>query len=1185
MSGSKDGNQQPSQTPPGGSGGGSSPQPEIDPKAKLWVEGFIGSAVDSDKAVEVQQKRNRIIGVATLEIDLSPEALGGMKFDMLIKKDKDFRAKALALFGKQETMTTLTGTGDAMNEFDTHHDLGSVEPVAPETLNKAQKSLEKVAKASQQMTAEMMTLYAEEFGVDPADFDRLADELETLKKKRADEKRRKIPGSEGPSKTSQEKTPGKTPGQTGSGDEGDGKDWEKLAEKFEALRAKVDKEVRSEVWGPLVRQGLIPENFVPDRHSEVALTFDSASKLYQERLQAFTELQEDNAGALAKLGFGKDVTDKVMNFSQALIKAVPGSELYKDQIDTAFTCIEVINNTGFDVAGAILRKDEALGIAGIVSTGISNILGGIDGVPKDIAGYVTDGMQLALSGGKVVQAIMDGKPDAIWTAVGNAINQSLAVATTATGNDVVAAVGKDVASLIKASNNVPAVIKAMQAQPLDETAIQKALLGVMQDCIEQIGEKIGEVVQAETVSGNVSEQDGKLAQDVITDGTSMINALITVAISEDKAQAIVDGVGSLANRCFTNYMGGDYGATIGTAIENGLGSGSAFIKAVVAKKPTEALTALGDMLTAGLTGAAKAKGVPSEVATILSTTSDSITEAMAGMKGAADLKKAIETGNEQDMQTALQTLMKSVVTPVVQQITGDDSTDDSGDDSTDDSSEDGATEDQALTKAALKQKEAAEQKLRTIIENARKVIEDNKAPAEKVEKAKKDRDQAVKTLLEQKAAEEEVLADSEAFSKLLNPDDTEANEDDAEDTRSIEAMIATIQKDRMILKMVDTLSGMAIEVAAKFFPPASAAMDFKTFSIEAAKTVAHLRQLAVWMRNAQEARNAVTVQVHTMLNRVGLESDQACEHAARATVALVSAIGNVLTTVGAHAAPIGAAMVATAKIAGSALEIALTIKSEDEMRQAWAMYQKAMRNPKDRKNVRMALQKNATLAKYGLVWGALKDGNPIAKKALKRCGLTDAIIAKETANENKVVEFLEVLFDEDPVVLKCVPDMDGWDFKPPKPTLHMRTWIAFLQLAQSKGKLAANSGGAVTAAFAPLEQCRDHYATARQEIDTLKQEIADLNSNTVQVQDSVVLDKAAKKNVARANKVLKDKQAALEKALQGIIDACKAYRPLTTENAPHEKVTIYTEAMGALAIVELRELKGATVAIELDKAA
>lgn len=105
-----------------------------------------------------------------------------------------------------------------------------------------------------------------------------------------------------------------------------------------------------------------------------------------------------------------------------------------------------------------------------------------------------------------------------------------------------------------------------------------------------------------------------------------------------------------------------------------------------------------------------------------------------------------------------------------------------------------------------------------------------------------------------------------------------------------------------------------------------------------------------------------------------------------------------------------------------------------------------MLDPDNRKKVRAALRSNATLAKYALAWAATEARDPLAREAMRKCGLSDAVLADEDTNAQAVVEYLETLYDKDPVVLKASPVPSRW--WPGKPELSARSWIKFLAAAE-----------------------------------------------------------------------------------------------------------------------------------------
>ncbi|MGC5198219.1 hypothetical protein [Aphanothece microscopica] len=82
--------------------------------------------------------------------------------------------------------------------------------------------------------------------------------------------------------------------------------FERIKEMERAMRSELDKngepvftdaDIRRELWTPLVRSGLIPENMVPNEFSEQAIAFKGAKDLYEDKLQehtASTSAEQEN---------------------------------------------------------------------------------------------------------------------------------------------------------------------------------------------------------------------------------------------------------------------------------------------------------------------------------------------------------------------------------------------------------------------------------------------------------------------------------------------------------------------------------------------------------------------------------------------------------------------------------------------------------------------------------------------------------------------------------------------------------------------------------------------------------------------------------------------------------------------------------------------------------------------------
>jgi hypothetical protein len=206
--------------------------------------------------------------------------------------------------------------------------------------------------------------------------------------------------------------------------------------------------------------------------------------------------------------------------------------------------------------------------------------------------------------------------------------------------------------------------------------------------------------------------------------------------------------------------------------------------------------------------------------------------------------------------------------------------------------------------------------------------------------------------------------------------------------------------------------------------------------------------------------------------------------------------------------------------------------SKREMEGAWKAYVAALENPDNRKLQREALRKNATLAKYAVAWAATEGHDRMAQNAMTQCGLTPQVLEHEDTNAHKVVEYLETLFDTDPVVLKSSPNRPDW--WPGPPELASRTWTKFLAAAAGTDP--------------PLDK-RDAVPITRALV-------------------------AAETKLAEAEKTPDSKPAvtAAGEALMRLIEMTGSYTPVDTEGAIHKSTQTYVEAIAALAEQKRRHL-------------
>ena len=203
-------------------------------------------------------------------------------------------------------------------------------------------------------------------------------------------------------------------------------------------------------------------------------------------------------------------------------------------------------------------------------------------------------------------------------------------------------------------------------------------------------------------------------------------------------------------------------------------------------------------------------------------------------------------------------------------------------------------------------------------------------------------------------------------------------------------------------------------------------------------------------------------------NRAGLEQTYLTTEWINGTIKAIEGIGTTLKVTG-ITAPGGKLTETGAKAAGETAKLVTKYFAASRLKSAWSDYQQAMLDPDNRKKVRAALRSNATLAKYALAWAATEARDPLAREAMRKCGLSDAVLADEDTNAQAVVEYLETLYDKDPVVLKASPVPSRW--WPGKPELSARSWIKFLAAAEkTETGLRGASGVLVTQLLVRMEK-------------------------------------------------------------------------------------------------------------------
>jgi hypothetical protein len=1108
-----------------------------------WTEQLTHLSADP----EGPQKRGAIVDKAAAALEgQTKDIKEGLTFDMEVLADTRFTKFMQAVGLSATKMTSLAGDGDADKEVDTFADLPKLKSMSGADVVKAVEALKKVATVSDKAREDLLALRFEEAGYKPQDLKRLQEALEQRKKNATDKE--------------------KTGGDAASAKEN--KDEKEELDKFEKDSARigqeVDEAVGDEVWTPLVRQGVMPENLVPDRYSNVKRTFTAASQAYTERLEEYSKGLDKNSDLLAKLGVANDVSKGCIDLATNIAKMTPLGEEALKHVETAGKLLSIVSATGFTVAGQAIKKEDAQNIVDSVLKGVADVCS--TAIPDKTVGDIVSGSVTgAISAGRAVRAIVDRKPDAFLDSLSAAVNSALNAASTATKNQTIKDLTPMIVGTIK--NSGQAAKFAATCKDGDKDAIKKALGELINSSMNTVADWVKYSV-TQTEKGKAGEINKAI--DVAV-GSS--KELVTAAVSQGKVTDFSSAIGNIANGALSAFLKPpELGKSVGALASSALGSaGPGLVKGIQAKDPAAVLKTFKELVGKSL--ATAASGVESDkVKAKIEEAAKLVDTWMSGLGAANDLGKAVKDGKYEDINKAAKSLFQETGNYISQSLKAaglkgaEDSDDAASEEGGDDKSADfGGADASKEAKEAKAQEAAAVKKLKDEIAAQDKILGDENAAADKKVQAAKDRTKAVEALKEHKEMKNELALDSEQFAMMLNMGmEDDDPEDDGTPPPKIQDLILQIQKDKKTFDLVESLSGAGIKVAAQFFPAAGAAIDFQKFSFEVIRSVQHVRQLLDWLDNAADAKSAVTVQVHAMLSRVGMEKRQVLEHNMRAALALIAAIGQVVTTVGAHAAPVGVALTAGARAGESGLELIKKVADATEMEAGWQKFQAAMADPRNRKGVRAAIESNPTLAKYTLAWGALQGKDAIAKEAMRKCGLTDAVLRQEDTNVKEVQKYLEEMFSEDLVILRAVPLRKAWYPAGKKPELTLRSWTAFLSGAYNHEDepLAAGSGGAVSQAMAVLDGKEQEFKKAKAEFDKAK--AAD--------------EKAPDEAVKKAKQELVD-------ATTGVQNAARGFNPLNGEGQEHKEMREYLDALVALGDIRLRELEGETVALTRAEAA
>lgn len=389
--------------------------------------------------------------------------------------------------------------------------------------------------------------------------------------------------------------------------------------------------------------------------------------------------------------------------------------------------------------------------------------------------------------------------------------------------------------------------------------------------------------------------------------------------------------------------------------------------------------------------------------------------------------------------------------------------------------------------------------------------------------------------------EDQIAKDDEVFRALLSGSESLDSDQDVE---SIEILILQIKKDQMVIKLAESLTKMPAAAVAAFLPPASIAVDAIQLVISMRQAASHLIAWQEWEDNVTDAKSAMSVQVVAMANRAGISRGQATRKSIEALEAGIKLVGDVFATVGGPFAHAGIALSKGVSAVSSIKDIILKIYDERQLKKNWEKYKKALEKPEDRKAIRAAIKGNATLAKYVIAYGGVVGEDPVAKNALRKCGLNAKVLQSPKTNEQKVVSYLEALYADDPVIMEKLDSPPNWHPGPIE--LTATSVAAFSHAGQTKANppLAAPINPSVAKDVMTMEASKTRLDEARKAWE---------DAASADPHDQNEEDRTLKEFVGWLNRYALDAGA--------VVGQVTGWRPKGPDDKPHEEGLAYRAAL------------------------
>lgn len=841
-------------------------------------------------------------------------------------------------------------------------------------------------------------------------------------------------------------------------------------------------EMQAEFWTPLMRERILPESYIPAKYSETQQMIDATNKYYLDEIDNRKEqgkLTPKSSRAKDILGSASEMMDLT---SQMMGDFAPGSKEFKLATQLLSTGAAVLRQ-GVETYDKV--KDRQFGDAASTALDIMGTLTqtvleqcGVDKKTTKIVKTAFAAGSAAIAAGQAFAKGLDGVEDGL-NALSNVCARSLSAAVQATSGTTQTNL-KYAAATVPMAFKQAAIAKQIHQKVMDEdyAGIVTCLGDSMKDAL-QSAQALREI---KLTQGKTEEEAKKIKEqlDKETDklgaifelSTSGGEILVKTAITAKRGEyvaalnALIGGVGSSLNKALVVAgLPKDQGKMIATYY-NAAASAPAALQCLMNDPPK--VDAALKKISGGISSACSQSGndALAKVGTGLSMGLNAVATGLETKQLYAEKKygegiEAFVSGVKGQLDSVFQ--LSGVTVEI------DEAEDGGGDDpGVSEETEDDDTPPQlTLVNAAEEVTEllkglkdiggdtAAAEKSRQALQKAESELIKKKADARK----KADEEEATQIL-------EEAKADLYALSEA---------QVSAAEASTIDALIAKMERDRMVMKLAQQIAEGGAAFLAKFVPALGAVSAGIKLAASLFAAGQRAQQLYKWLQVQDDLESAQSSLASSSRNFVKNQGDQLAHYAAQAIWAATELAGEIVKVAG-PAGPAGAIIAAVAT-AGSAVQVVIEKhKSREELEAAWKITAKALRNPGNRKLGLQARALNGSLAKYSIAWGAIELKDPLARNAMKACDLNEASLNDENSNVDKVVAYLESFYEEDPSLYRELDEAPKW--VPRDLELSLQSWARLKRRAAQSSQLGSIDTGKIDGWLALYETQSDDEGPA-----------------------------------------------------------------------------------------------------------